>query len=172
MGTIKYLIGNAVYPTEVQELHSNKKIIIPHVCNSAGGFGKGFVVPLALRWPVTKEKYKSLQHSEELLGRTQFVDVEPNIIVANMIAQKGYGKNNKAKHKEDGVDNTEIPLQYWALEKCLSRVFYRAHHDFDDAIISTIRVGCGLGGSSWDKVLPIIEKTMLDNSIVYVYDLF
>jgi hypothetical protein len=169
---IKYLIGNAVYPTEVQELHPDKKIIIAHVCNCQNGWGKGFVLSLSGRWKLPEQKYRSLNHSEELLGRTQFVEVEPNIIVANMIAQKGYRKNNSAPHKINGVDNTEIPLQPWALEICLKRVFYRAKHDFDDAIIVSIRLGCGLGASTWDQIEPIINKSMLDSSIMYVYDLF
>jgi O-acetyl-ADP-ribose deacetylase (regulator of RNase III) len=60
------------------------------------------------------------------------------------------------------------PLQYDALEICLTRVAdFAKKYGFS---VHMPRVGCGLGGGSWSKVEPIIERA-LEGVDVTVYDL-
>lgn len=92
-----------------------------------------------------------------LLGTTQFVKVEKNVTVANMVCQKGYLKQN-----------SEIPLQIWALEKCLNHVA-RYENNINAEIIGP-RFGCGLAGSNWKIIGPLVEKYLVDLKVT-IYDL-
>jgi len=47
MTSITYLQGDATVPV------AEGMKIICHVCNVAGGWGKGFVVAISKRWPAT-----------------------------------------------------------------------------------------------------------------------
>lgn len=164
---ITYLKGDATSPIE-----PGKKFII-HICNCNNGFGKGFVLALKNKWPKVEQAYRSLfkNVSQEkwldLLGLVQIVKVDADLYVVNMIAQKGYGKNNQNKHKTDEPD-TEIPLQYDALKECLENVA-KCAVDYDISSIHMPRIGCGLAGGTWDKVGPIVEET-LERLKVFVYD--
>ena len=81
---IHYCIGDAVYP------NCTGNIIIPHICNDIGGWGAGFVLAISKRWKLPEQKYYEWYKSNNnfRLGEVQFVKVEDNIIIANMIAQK------------------------------------------------------------------------------------
>ena len=81
---IHYCIGDAVYP------NFTGNIIIPHICNDIGGWGAGFVLAISKRWKLPEQKYYEWYKSNNnfRLGEVQFVKVEDNIIIANMIAQK------------------------------------------------------------------------------------
>jgi len=94
---------------DVLEAKCNVSIIICHVCNNFSGWGSVFVVALSQKWKEPEKQYRSLKGY--VLGEVQFIQVESNIVVANMIAQHGY--------KTPG--NT-IPLDYIALRKCMITV--------------------------------------------------
>lgn len=152
---IQYLRGDATKPCTGNG-------IIAHVCNNAGGWGAGFVLAVSKRWKHPEESYRRWAREKFCpnsgafeLGHTQIVPVTPDIWVANMIAQDGYGHIGR------------IPLQYDALEKCLGLV---ADEALDMKLsVHMPRIGCGLAGGTWDKVGPIVEKT-LEGVDVYVYD--
>ncbi|WP_230679619.1 hypothetical protein, partial [Streptococcus pneumoniae] len=46
-------------------------IVIPHVCNDIGAWGKGFVVGLGVTYPITKESYLAW-HRGEILSHTHY----------------------------------------------------------------------------------------------------
>lgn len=154
---IQYLTGDATYPA-----YKGNKIICS-VSNNIGKWGKGFVLALLKRWPATKQQY--LQWAEAVqkdlpLGEVQFVQVETNILVANMIAQKGIRSHPGALP----------PIRYEALRECLKRVKERALET--GSKIHMPRIGCGLAGGEWKIVEEIIGDELLRYGIdVYVYDL-
>ena len=104
--------------------HQNS-IVIPHVCNSKGAWGAGFVIPLAKAYPSTRECYLNWFESRNSdddpnegktdvlhtgtfsLGHVQTVLVESDVAVANMVAQTLGGKR---------------PLSYKHLGRCMERV--------------------------------------------------
>lgn len=158
---IIYRIGDATKP----QADGNK--IIAHICNNIGAFGKGFVLSVDRRWKAPKIMYKGwyagARREDEKkfgLGETQFVKVENDIWVANMIAQKGiYTKN--------GVP----PIRYSAVESCLNTVAEMAKR-IAPSSIHMPRIGCGLAGGKWNRVEEIINRTLIANDIgVFVYDL-
>lgn len=147
---IAYLKGDATRPQR-----DGKKIIC-HVCNDLGAWGAGFVLAVTKRWPRPEESYREMEH--RILGEVMFVDVESDILVANMIGQHGIG-----------LDKTtgQPPIRYNAIRQALTTVNEMAV--LIDATIHMPRIGCGLAGGRWEDIEKIINEVCSVN--VYVYDL-
>jgi len=111
---------------------------------------------LSKKWLEPEAKYRQLQDYK--LGTTQFVKVDDNIIVANMIAQEGTGYKNGP------------PIRYDALRQALALVNNCAEKIKNlghTVSIHMPKIGSGLAGGKW----PIIEQIIMEelNSDVYVY---
>ena len=153
--TICYRVGDAT------ALLAEGNKIIAHICNDRGKWGKGFVLALSRRWRQPAEAFKVWfnEASGFELGAVQFVQVEPDVWVANMVAQQGM----KA---QKGVP----PIRYEALRTCLEKVTSKAKEL--GAAVHMPRIGCGLAGGEWSKVEPIILAALCEKGIeVTVYDL-
>lgn len=143
---INYVTGDATQP-----IGNGKKIIV-HICNDEGKWGKGFVLALSKKWTQPEANYRAL--TNYTLGNVQYVQVEEDIIVANMIAQKGIGfKNGKP------------PISYGALRICLTHVNNVAYKS--NATIHMPRIGTGLAGGDWNTIEKIIKEVMSVDVIVY-----
>ena len=150
---INYTIGDATYPEG-----DGFKLIV-HVCNDIGKWGKGFVLAISKRWSKPKERYlDSPKGPPYKLGLLQFVDVDKDLMVVNMIAQKGIYPNKKQRP----------PIRYKALRKCLAGVAIFAKKQ--KASVHMPRIGAGLAGGNWDKIEKIIDEE-LEGVEVTVYDL-
>lgn len=173
---IHYVVGDATDP------QGDGPKIIAHICNDIGGWGAGFVVAVSKRWPEPEEAYRSwakgrfrpkpgcaiIGPQSFALGSVQFVTVAPQLAVANMIAQRGYGPSGNAPHKTEDDDPAQPPIRYEALALCLQAV--KAAAVRLRASVHMPRIGTGLAGGKWDRIEPLIEK-MLEGREVYVYDL-
>lgn len=148
---ITYLKGDATDP----KVDGPK--IIAHVCNNKGGWGRGFVLALSVRWEEPEEAYRAWSRSGIRLGNIQTVEVGEGVWVVNMAAQNGYASRGNP-----------VPLDYRALEDCLSQVNSVAVSM--GASVHMPRIGCGLAGGKWGEVEKIIFRT-LPEVPVYVYDL-
>lgn len=154
---IIYLKGDATSP----QASGNK--IIAHICNDLGAWGAGFVLAISKRWKAPEAEYRQW-HRERAqnnfaLGEIQIVQAEEYIYVANMVGQRGIKTGR----------STGVPIRYEAVEACLSKLVEEANEL--NASVHMPRIGCGLAGGKWDKIEPLIEKTLLENDIdVYVYD--
>ncbi len=152
---IQFLKGDATNPVS----EGNK--IIVHVCNDIGGWGKGFVMAISKKWPNPEKEYRTWYKSQLnfSLGEVQFIKVQEDIYVGNMIGQ----------HKINKDENGNIPIRYTAIESCLEKVALYAKEI--NASVHMPRIGCGLAGGTWDKIEPIVLKTLSEKSInVFVYD--
>jgi O-acetyl-ADP-ribose deacetylase (regulator of RNase III) len=143
-----------------------------HICNDRGGWGKGFVLAVSKRWKQPEQAYRQW-YAQRIwegvafeLGASQFVNVEPNLHVVNMIAQTGYGKNNQNLHRTSEPDSTP-PIRYDALEQCLTTVSAWAVEQ--GASVHMPRIGTGLAGGKWGDIEPILRRTLMALN-VYVYD--
>jgi len=154
MKEIKYIKGSALEP-----IGEGKKLII-HISNNIGKWGSGFVVAISKKWTLPEREYRTLGKNKMKLGHVQFVLVENDIIVANMIAQ-------------DGIEMKDFdlpPVHYTALDVCIQRVYRLARST--NASVHLPRIGVGLGKGRWE----VIEFLLLDNLSkkdieVIVYDL-
>lgn len=180
---IKYVVGDATEPV-VKITSSNRnggtKLIL-HCCNDIGAWGAGFVLALSRKWKLPEIQYKRWHETgvnEEgdpfRLGEVQFVPVSGNIIVCNMIGQKGIRAGNTGKP----------PIRYDAIEKCLEKVSAKiddfANKDYDlpmnDKLspftIHSPRFGCGLAGGTWEEIEIVIRRVFGNRDFNYtVYDL-
>jgi O-acetyl-ADP-ribose deacetylase (regulator of RNase III) len=152
---IIYLKGDATNP-----LQQGNKLIV-HICNDIGTWGKGFVLAVSKRWKAPEQAYRSWFKSSEnfKLGEVQFVKVENDIWIANVIGQ----------HKINKDENGNPPIRYQAIEVGLKKIA-----DFalvNNASIHMPRIGCGLAGGNWDKIEPIVLEALSENALsVFVYD--
>jgi len=155
MAKIHYVTGDATNPVAV-----GKKIIV-HVCNDIGAWGAGFVLALSKKWKDPEATYRASFGKREkvkpMLGNVQYVFVENNIVVANMIAQKGCGLS------EDG----RPPIRYGALRVALADVNDEAYRI--GATLHMPRIGCGLAGGQWEEIEKILQDVLSVDA--YVYDL-
>lgn len=156
MTKITYLKGDATQPQT-----KGVKIIV-HVCNDLGGWGKGFVLSISKRWKEPESQYREWHRnrarSDFRLGAVQFVEVETYVWVANLIGQRGMKTGSKGP-----------PVRYDAIETGLAQVAEKAIEL--SASVHMPRIGCGLAGGKWEKVEPLILKTLFGSNVsVYVYD--
>jgi len=158
--SVNYAKGDATAPGG-----SGAKIIA-HVCNDSGYFAKGFVSALAAKYPQAQAEYLVAfpkgHWQMDKLGTVQFVTINPDIVIANMIAQRGI------KPCEDYTPRGCPPIRYPALFKCLKVVadFARSKK----AEVVGPRFGAGLSGGDWDVIEALIEKAMPDIKVT-IYDL-
>ncbi len=153
---IQYVQGDATQPQD------EGPKIIAHVCNDIGKWGRGFVLSLSERWEAPEREYKNWYRNQFQpfgLGEVQFVEVEDDIWVANMIGQRDI--------KPIGG---RPPVRYEAIRDALITVCGFARDQL--ASVHMPRIGSGLAGGEWIEIEWIISATLLKNFIpVTVYDL-
>lgn len=153
---INYIKGDTTNSTT----EGNK--IIVHVCNDIGGWGKGFVMAISKRWKQPEQQYREWfkTKADFNLGQVQFVQVEEQLWVANLIGQ----------HKINKDENGNAPIRYEAILLGLEKVGQFANDQ--KATVHMPRIGCGLAGGTWDKIEPLIKLSLTTKNIqVTVYDL-
>ena len=99
---INFIKGDATKP-----IGDSNRIIV-HICNDIGAWGKGFVMAISKRWTEPEKKYREWFKNKDSFshGQVQFVQVEPDIWVANLIGQ----------HKIYKDKNGNVPIRYeWVL---------------------------------------------------------
>jgi hypothetical protein len=147
--------GDATAP-----IGEGKKILI-HCCNDIGAWGAGFVVALSRRWKDPEREYRKWYRSKKgfKLGKVQFVKVEDDIVVGNMIGQRDIRTKNKT-----------APIRYGAIRKCLEKVAEAALSN--NASVHAPKSGSALAGGSWDKIEDLINKCLIEKGVkVTIYSL-
>jgi len=140
-------------------------VIIPHITNDMGAWGAGFVISLSKRWPKPEQQYRTWFKEKTTkrgiafeLGEVGFVQAEPTILVANMIAQSGTGSTNN-----------RAPIRYGALASCMIKVLHTAQHF--KAEVHAPRFGAGLAGGNWETIEALIQEIWVDNELdVVIYE--
>jgi O-acetyl-ADP-ribose deacetylase (regulator of RNase III) len=155
-GLFTMIEGDATHP-----VGPGNKIIV-HICNDKGYWGAGFTGSLSVRWlrpQIAYQHYKCL-HAEDddlELGMVQFVHVDHDIWVANVVGQHGTRRGPVP------------PIRYNAVRKGLRRVARMAGEIH--ATVHMPKIGCGLGGGDWDVMQPIINEQLCNVGVnVTVYE--
>ena len=158
MTMVSYLKGDATNPTG-----DGRKMIV-HICNDIGGWGAGFVLAVSAKWKEPESAYRKWFRDSPRdmppfsLGEVLFVDVSPDLCVANLIGQRGIRGGRSTP-----------PIRYDAVRKGLQTIA-------DEAIrrrtsVHMPRIGCGLAGGKWEEILKIINETLIPAGIdVTIYD--
>jgi hypothetical protein len=150
---IIYLNGDVTKPT-----NDGRKLLV-HIVNSKGGWGAGFVLSISRCWKEPELEYRQWFKSKKgfELGNIQFVKVESDIVIVNMLAQDGYGEDGKP------------PIRYDALEKCLEKVGIAAIKN--KASVIGPKIGSGLAKGKWDIIESLIIKTISSKDVpVFIYN--
>lgn len=162
MNEIIYLSG-----VDVREPTGEGRKIIGHCCNNLGRMGAGVAKALMDKWPQVRSKYIGWHQSNDHfgqkfeLGKTQFVFVEKEIVVANIIGQHGIG-----------IKNGVVPVRYEALREGCQYICKACKHYSATAHFPYL-MGCDLAGGKWEVVEKIIEEELTKNNVqVFIYDLF
>jgi O-acetyl-ADP-ribose deacetylase (regulator of RNase III) len=156
---ISYVRGDATDP-----VGGGNKIIV-HLCNDIGHWGGGFTAAVSYRWlkpSIAYHHFHMLNDVEEPmeLGTIQFVKVEDDIWVINLIGQRGTGGGNR---------RAVPPIRYEAVRTGLQLVARLAVKH--NASVHMPLIGCGLAGGSWDQIEPLIQETLINAGIaVTVYE--
>ncbi len=152
---MKYVIGDATRPV------GDGPKVICHCVNDIGQWGSGFVLALRAKWPEPEHVYRA-QHNTRIglrLGAVQFVSVEPELWVANIV-----GQHRTIRQGE------KVPVRYGALEEGFGHVL-----DFckkNNASAHMPRLGAGLARGNWATIEDIILRVLVTNGVdVTVYDL-
>jgi hypothetical protein len=159
---IKYLSGH-----DVCEPICKGRKIIGHCTNDLGIMSSGVAAALFKKWSDVRSKYiawhkmnNDLGNKFEL-GKTQFVKVEDDIVVANIIGQHGVGRQNG-----------NVPVRYDALREGCAYI-RKACKFFSASAHFPYLMGCDLAGGNWEEVEKIIQEELIDHDVeVTVYDLF
>ncbi|MGP4103843.1 Appr-1-p processing protein [Nonomuraea sp. KM90] len=154
---MRYVTGDATAPD------GDGPRIIAHICNSAGRWGRGFVVALSSRWDAPEKDYRTWYAGRDYndfgLGAIRIVQVAHELWVANMIAQHGIRPIGAVP-----------PIRYGALERCLLTLATEATRRH--ASVHLPRIGAGLAGGTWDRIEPLLRASLSSRDIpVTVYDL-
>lgn len=148
--------GDATFP------HGGGHKIIMHVCNNLGGWGAGFVLSVSKRWKLPEQEYRKWFAGKQnfKLGEVQFVFVQTDITVANMLAQHSIRSNN------DEPPAVEIK----DLESCLEKIYLHAFEN--GSSVHAPKIASGLAGLKWEEVEPLIKKHLIDKGIdVTIYEI-
>ena len=155
-GTLKYYTGDALQPLQ------GGMIICPHICNTLGKWGSGFVVAISKKWIKPEQEYRNWFRSQNnfKLGEVQLVTVQSEFCIANMIAQEGIGLD------KDG----NIPLRYPALSQCLEKVAKAALDQ--NATICAPKFGSDRSMGDWNKIESMIIDKWVNKGLkvnIYLY---
>lgn len=123
--------------------------VIVHGCNCSGGFGSGVAGAIKEKWPIVAKVFHATPPCPELLGGIQVVRIQEELFVINAFTQINYGS--------DGLRYAD-PMAIQETLKSAIRFATKTNLD-----LYVPRIGCGLGGLSWEKeVKPLFETLALD----------
>ena len=146
---VKIISGNLFEKNE-----TGKSCFLVHQVNCRGVMGAGLAKTIKQRYPnVYAEYMNALDNRAAHLGTAQTVFVNDQIIkvmyVVNLFGQDDYGRDKQYTSYlalEEGFSN---------LNNAIKRMLYTP-----DRVLIRIpyKMGCGLGGGNWNKVLSIIKN--------------
>ena len=144
---------------DITKIDIKDRAIIIHCCNNLGLMGAGVALALRKKWPKVYIQYREKYEKEGLeLGEVDFVKINKNLVIANMIGQEGI------KTKKD-----KIPISYEAIEECLDKIYNIAKKY--NAIVIGPKFGAGLAGGDWKIIEELIIRCLSEKDIsVFIYE--
>lgn len=128
--------------------------IICHQVNAKGVAGAGLALDLSGRYPSAMQEYKKTRPQ---LGACQLVKVqeaERPLYIANLVGQNSYG--DQVRHTHYGA----LAHALMDLNKLIALYQLRALD-----VYFPYKMGCGLGGGSWEVVFELLEYFFPEDTI-------
>ena len=147
--------------------------VIAHGCNCRCNMGAGIAPQMAKAFGADKfemeqyigiEKLGNIDYEIMVLGENAIWSLndaknnrnEPELAVVNAYTQNYYGRNPKGYHKK--------PVDYCAISLCMKKI----NSIFAGKHVGLPKIGAGLGGGNWDKILGIIREELTDCEVTIV----
>lgn len=133
---------------------------IVHGCNCQGVMGSGVALAIKRKYPKVYASYVEFcfiygNIPSDMLGRVNSVYINSQLRVLNAFTQEEYGRDGK---------------QY-ASYKAIEDVLIRLSNNIDSQVpIHMPKIGCGLGGATWEKVELLIKHHLPYHNVI-VYEL-
>lgn len=127
---------------------------ICHQVNCMGVMGSGVAKQIRARWPDVYTHYKTMCDAIQpaaLLGFAQMVDIGNGRHVCNLFGQLNYGRDKSAY--------TNV---HKLRDACVRAI---ANSKPGDSFAMPYRIGCGLGGGDWGKVLDMLTEVFVDREL-------
>lgn len=153
---IQFVTGDATRPGG----HGAR--LIAHVVNDkTPNWGGAFARALRDGYPVAQEQFRgwvSAAPDRLRLGSVHIADVEEDLAVATMVAQRGYGDSQRPR------------IRYDALRVCLRELAVRAVER--NATVHMPRIGAGMARGNWAVIAELIDTELVGRGAeVTVYSL-
>jgi len=129
--------------------------IVAHGCNCSGGFGSGIAGAIKNRWPCVALEFRGNGTGAELLGTIQVVQIAKDLVVANCYTQVNYGPGDKRYADPEAIEACLYQLVELAIETGLP--------------LYIAKIGCGLGGLSWEHEVEEIYESVFNDSNLRVF---
>lgn len=143
-----------------QDITAISSGIIAHGVNEQGVMGSGVALAIRNKWPQVYERY--LKHCRGYHhGTADIIQINDGLYVANCYTQETYGRERRRYADPTAIQTS---LQQVCLYSSL----------FDVRPIFMPRIGCGLGGLSFEvDVQPVIEQLIYQfpNVDIFVCDI-
>lgn len=132
--------------------------VLVHQCNCFNTFGAGVARAIKKEFPEAYEAdLCTIKGDKNKLGLLTYTYIEKyDLYIFNLYGQYHYSRSN-------------IATDYNALDSALS-LMVGILASLDSVKIGAVKLGCGLGGGDWSKVLPLMEHH-LSSFDVTIYDL-
>lgn len=134
--------------------------IICQLVNCQGVMGSGVAKAIYTCWPNVKKSYqrfcRRFSAPEDLLGKYQLVEIEPNRFVANIFGQLEYGRDQYKKY-----------TSYSALTDAFNEI---RNTYSDKSLAFPYGFACGLANGDWTIVSKMIEIYFHDMDVT-IYQL-
>lgn len=136
-----------------EAIEEARPLLIAHVVNSIGKWGKGFTEPLSRKYPFAETTYRKWSSRGLSLGKTLIVPVARRIFVAHMCAQDGvYSRNNPVPFNLEALKLALIPVGEFAYAT--------------GCPIWMPKIGAGLGRGNWDDIANTIGNELKELDVV------
>ena len=150
------IVGDALEPVS----SDGDRVLLQVVNDKAARWGAGFARNAGVKWPAAAARFEewAREPGNLHLGNTHLVEVEPDLSIVSMVAQRGYGPSSSPR------------IRYRALADCLREVAALATSR--DASVHMPRIGAGLAGGNWWVIQELVEDLLCSRGIdVTVYEL-
>lgn len=137
--------------------------VIVHVVNDVGAWGAGVSGAISRRWPEPEKRYRQWHQEKSWryfgLGVVQFVQVEPELWVANLVGQEGLRRKGYPP-----------PVRYEAIQTGLESVALFCQQR--RAAVHAPKFGAGLAGGDWARIEALVMDTLVAEGIpVTIYEI-
>lgn len=131
--------------------------LIVHGVNCLHSMQSGVAAILRAKWPIIYEKYMGMPKGKEMLGKTHIICITHDLYIANCYTQVNYGYDGIQYACKD------------AIKQCLTSCYEFAK--WQNMELNSVKIGCGLGGLSWeDEVHPIFISLNSEYNVpTYIY---